>query len=87
MDLYSSKPKGWFKEKQMKSQDEYELEKAKDEYQFRPKINDPSAVEEILNTDANVDSIKGVDKVMNRMVQARQTQMQKKLMTERGTPA
>lgn len=38
----------------MKSQDEYELEKAKDEYKFRPQINDPSSLE-LLNNDANVD--------------------------------
>lgn len=47
------------------------MEKDKDEFQFRPKINDPSALEEVLNTDANIDQIKGVDKVMDRMVKAR----------------
>lgn len=39
----------------MKASDEYELEKAKDEFKFRPQINDPSQLEEVLNTDANVD--------------------------------
>jgi len=44
MDLYSSKPKGWFKDKEHKTQEASELEKHKDEYTFRPAVNDPSSL-------------------------------------------
>lgn len=86
LDLYSSKPKGWFKDKETKTMADFEFEKGQEDCLFRPKINDPSTLE-ALNEDANVDQIRGVDKVMDRMVKARQTQMEKKIMTERGTPA
>ena len=37
--------------------------------------------------DQNVDAIRGVDNTMDRMQKARQMQLERRLMTERGMPA
>ena len=85
IDLYSSKPKGWFKEKAYKTAVDYDFEKSKDSCTFAPKINDPSQMQNL--GDQNVDAIRGVDNTMDRMQKARQMQLERRLMTERGMPA
>lgn len=42
LDLYASKPKGWAREKGLKTRDDYEYDKHKEELTFRPMINDAS---------------------------------------------
>lgn len=89
-DLYSTKHKGWFKEKSEKTMEDYEVERSKDEMNFKPLINDPEVVKQKFEKNfekRKVDSIKGIDKVRDRMERARQQQLEKKLMTERGMPA
>lgn len=34
LDLYSTKPKGWFKEKHYKTNDDYDFEKSKEDCTF-----------------------------------------------------
>jgi len=48
LDLYSKKPKGWFKEKGQKTSEDYEIERGREELTFNPMINDPSVVEKRL---------------------------------------
>lgn len=85
IDLYSSKPKGWFKDKEYKTTDAAEYERTSEQCTFKPSINDPSAVQALGSE--QVDNIRGVDKVKDRLNKARDTALQKKLMTERGVPA
>ena len=78
------KPKNWNKETLNKTSNDYEFEKSKDECTFSPKINKEMSTEEIHT---NVNAVKGMDKVMERMRKARESLLEKKLMTERGMPA
>lgn len=68
----------------MKTKDDYEFEKAKEECTFTPKINQGN---EAKGEEQQISQIKGVDKVMERLAKARQIQLEKKLMTERGMPS
>ena len=89
IDLYSMKPKGWFVEKSQKTQEDYEFERSLQDLTFYPQINNPEHVEKLkqnLNT-PKVDTIRGMDKVRDRMEKARQQQVEKKLMLERGIPS
>ena len=88
-DLYSTKQKGWFKERGTKTAEDYEFERSKDEMTFNPQINDPDTMQRLSkNFDSHkVDTIRGMDKVRDRMERARQQQLEKKLATERGMPA
>lgn len=43
IDLFSTKPKGWIKDKTEKSTDDYIYEKEKEEYTFTPGINKPGS--------------------------------------------
>ena len=48
LDLYSKKPKGWFKDRKQKTKEDYEIERGGEDLTFAPVINDPEAVEKIL---------------------------------------
>lgn len=87
IDLYSRKQKGWFKEKAQKSAQEYEFERNKQDCTFKPKVNDPNTISTHVQNEETVQHIKGMDKVMDRMMKARQQQLEKKIMTERGMPS
>ena len=65
IDLYASKPKGWFKDKPIKSTDEVIFDACKEDCTFRPKINDGSTMQQAEET--NIQQVKGLDKVMDRM--------------------
>ena len=80
-----TKQKGWFKDKEFKSTYDLEFEKHKEECTFKPSINDPSNLQVLQ--DGNVEQIRGVNKTMERLAKARQNQLEKKLMTERGMPS
>ena len=67
----------------MKHTNDYEFDKMRDDCTFKPQINYGVTQEE----EQNVQNIKGMDKMMDRMNKARELQMQRKLMTERGIPA
>jgi hypothetical protein len=67
----------------MKTQDDYEFEKAQQECTFVPKINEGIN----YGGEDSATQIRGVDKQMERLQRARQEQFQKKMMTERGMPA
>lgn len=69
IDLYSTKPKGWFKDKPTKDSNDYEFEKATEECTFTPRIIDPTQVDS--GSGSNVQNIRGVDKQMDRMIKAR----------------
>jgi hypothetical protein len=79
------KPKGWFKDKEYKTNDHVDFEKSKEECTFKPSINDAASLQALAGD--QVESIRGVDKVKERQVKAREQALQKKLMTERGVPS
>ena len=83
--LYMSKQKGWFKDKEFKSTQDLEFEKHREQCTFKPSINDPSNLQTLQ--EGNVEQIRGVNKTMERLAKARQNQLEKKLMTERGMPS
>jgi hypothetical protein len=85
LDLYMSKPNGWVKEKGLKTRDDHDYERHKDELTFKPQIKG-DAYHQDINVDANVDQIRHVDKFKDRMEKAREQQRLKKAMTERGVP-
>ncbi|TNV85929.1 hypothetical protein FGO68_gene4527 [Halteria grandinella] len=90
IDLYSTKQKGWFAGRTEKTMEDYEFERSKEDLKFKPEINNPEQVQRLVtkNFDAKkVDGIRGMDKVRDRMEKARQQQLEKKLMTERGMPS
>ena len=89
MDLYSRKQKGWFKERGHKTQEDYEFERSKGDLTFSPQINDPEQVQRLAKNreSRKVDTIRGMDKVRDRMERARQQQLEKKLATDRGMPS
>jgi hypothetical protein len=87
IDLYSTKSKGWFRKRNEKTQEDYEYERSREDLTFKPVINNPEQVQQKLARDfKKVDTIRGMDKVRDRMEKARQQQLEKKLMTERGMP-
>ena len=57
----------------------------REECSFAPKINEPESHQGAQ--DGNVQQVRGVDKMVERMNKARQSQVEKKLMTERGMPS
>jgi hypothetical protein len=66
------------------------MERGKEDMTFNPTTNQYEAVIRKLEKDKvqpKVDYIPGMDKVRDRMERARQQQLEKKLMTERGIPA
>jgi hypothetical protein len=67
----------------VKSRDDIEFEKYEADLKFAPAINKGVKESEI----ENVHAVKGMDKVMERMNKARMTQMEKKMVTERGMPS
>ena len=85
LDLNSLKPSGWIKDKVYKTSVDYEFERNKEDCTFKPQINDAQTVQEALHNE-NVQQIRGVDKVVDRMQKARQQLVEKKLITERGMP-
>lgn len=89
IDLYSTKTKGWFAERKERTMEDFEFEKSQQELKFKPEINNPEQVQKLArNFEAKkVDGIRGMDKVKDRMEKARQQQLEKKLMLERGIPA
>ena len=56
---------------------------------FNPQINDPETMQRLSKNfdQQKVDTIRGMDKVRDRMERARQQQLEKKLATDRGMPA
>ena len=90
IDLYSLKKKGWFKDRGQKTSEDYELERGKQDMTFNPITNQYENVIKKIEKDKTqpkIDYIPGVDKVRDRMERARQQQLEKKLMTERGIPS
>jgi len=69
-DLYSLKPQGWFVSRGEKTHDDYDYERSKEDLTFSPLINDPEKVANSLQR-SKVDSIRGMDKVRDRMERAR----------------
>lgn len=83
LDLYKTKPIGWFKEKKYKESVDYEFERQEKDCTFAPQIiADP----QIDHSNA-INEVKAVDKFVERMNKAREQKFEKKLMTERGMPA
>jgi hypothetical protein len=66
IDLFSKKPIGWFKDQNVKTSDDMEFEKVEKELKFKPQVNAG-----VLQSETNVQAIKGMDKVMERMNKAR----------------
>ena len=88
-DLYSKKPVGWFKDRGSKTEADYEFERAEKELTFSPQIIPDDKLRQVSRQLAvsKAHTIKGLDKVRDRMERARQQQFEKKVMTERGMPS
>ena len=87
-DLYSKKPVGWFKDRGSKTQEDYEYERSKSELTFSPEIIPDDKLKHVSRQLAvsKAHTIRGLDKVRDRMERARQQNYEKKLMLERGMP-
>ena len=54
---------------------------------FSPQINDQERVVKLLSNQGKIDSVRGMEKVRDRMVRARQENLEKKIKTVRGITA